>query len=99
MFCRWILPRGGDIALQVLFALAVPRRGSELAAEVGVVLVLTYPLWPHHTATPVLIAGFHFAKNSWLLSREVGGLLRILLEVEQDLASRSFVDQFPVAPA
>ena len=90
---------GGDVAFKVLFALAVHRRGSELAAVVGVVLVLPNPLRSHHAPAPSGVAGFHFAENAWVLGGEIGALLGIFFQIEQDLASRPFVDQFPISHA
>ena len=75
---EWLVG-GGDIAFQILFPLSVLGLGFEFAAGVGVVLVLTYPLRPHHAPAPGLVAGFHLSENAWMLSGEVGTLLGILL--------------------
>ena len=65
----------------------------------GVILVLPYPLGPHHAPAPGVVAGLHFAENVRVLGGEVSGLLRIVLQIEQDLATRPFVDQFPIPHA
>ena len=95
---EWLVG-GRDVAFKVLFALAVNWRGSELAAGVGVVVVLPYPLRPHHAPAPSGVAGFNFAENARVLGGEIGALLGIFLQIEQDLASRPFVDQFPISHA